>query len=608
MPETGLPNLHALAVMVLTLVALWLFSREKIPLETSALSVLTLLALFFELFPYTTEEGVLGAGDFFRGFGHEALITVSALMVAGYGLVRTGALEPVGRYLARFWRVSPQASFLAALFVAGLMSAFINNTPIVVLLLPILVSVSMQTGAQSSSILMPVGFATLIGGMCTSIGTSTNLLVIGVATDLGVAPIGMFDFLLPALLANGLGVLYLWLVAPRILPKRKPVMVDTSPRIFTAQLLLKAESSIVGQPLSEAIALTRGMMQVEGVWRSQNTQIMPLPDALLNPGDRLLVRDTPANLKNYEKLLGATLYSGGDMVDENHPLHADHQQLAEAIVFQGSPLQNRTLNEIRFADAQQLFVLAIHRAHEQIRTMPQGVGNIRLRVGDVLLLQGKQETIRELKQQSILLVLDATTDLPHTRKAPFALLIMLAVILSAAFGYLPISVSAVTGMLLMLLSRCLSWRDMGRALNAQVILIIVASLALGNALLLTGGSEFLAQGFIRLTQGMSAPAMISSLILLMAVLTNVVSNNAAAVIGTPVAVAIAQTLQWPAEPFVLAVLFGANLSYATPMAYQTNLLVMSAGNYTFGDFLRVGLPLILIMWLALSWLLPRFFL
>ncbi len=608
MLEVGLPNLHALTVMILTLVALWLFSREKIPLETSALSILTLLALFFELSPYRTEDGVLSAADFFRGFGHEALITVSALMVVGYGLVRTGALEPVGRFLARFWRVSPRVSFLAALFVAGLMSAFINNTPIVVLLLPILVSVSMQTGAQSSSILMPVGFATLIGGMCTSIGTSTNLLVIGVATDLGVTPIGMFDFLLPALLANGFGIMYLWLIAPRVLPKRQPVLVDTSPRIFTAQLLLKPESSAAGQPLSEAIALTQGAMQVDGIWRSQNTQIMPLPDALLAPGDRLLVRDTPAHLKSYEKLLGATLYSGGDVVDENHPLHSDHQQLAEAIVFQGSPLQNRTLNEIRFADAHQLFVLAIHRAHEQIKTMPQGVGNIRLRVGDVLLLQGKQETIRELKQQSILLVLDATTDLPHTRKAPYALLIMLAVILSAAFGYLPISVSAVTGMLLMLLSRCLSWRDMSRALNAQVILIIVASLALGNALLLTGGSDFLAQGFIRLTHGMSAPAMISSLILLMAVLTNVVSNNAAAVIGTPVAVAIAQTLQWPAEPFVLAVLFGANLSYATPMAYQTNLLVMSAGNYTFGDFLRVGLPLILLMWLALSWLLPRFFL
>ncbi|MET0065596.1 MAG: SLC13 family permease [Candidatus Thiodiazotropha sp.] len=608
MLENDLPNAHALAVIVLTLIALFLFSRDKIPLETSALTVLTLLALFFELFPYTSSRGRLSAVDFFRGFGHEALITVSALMVVGYGLVRTGALEPVGRYLARFWRISPHVSFLAALFLAGLMSAFINNTPIVVLLLPILVSVSMQTGAQSSSILMPVGFATLIGGMSTSIGTSTNLLVIGVATDLGVSPIGMFDFFLPALLANGLGILYLWLVAPRILPKRKPVMVDTSPRIFTAQLLLKSESPVVGKALSEAIAHTRNMMQVEGIWRSRTTQIMPLPDAQLNAGDRLLVRDTPANLKSYEELLGATLYSDGDRVDENHPLHSDHQQLAEAIVIQGSPVQNRTLNEVRLADTHRLFVLAIHRAHEQIKTMPQGVGNIRLRVGDVLLLQAQRDTIRELKQQSMLLVLDATTDLPHTRKAPYALLIMLGVILTAAMGYLPISVSAVTGMLLMLFSRCLSWRDIGRALNAQVILIIVASLALGNALLLTGGSDFLAQSFVRLTDGASAPVMISSLILLMAILTNLVSNNAAAVIGTPVAVAIAETLQWPAEPFVLAVLFGANLSYATPMAYQTNLLVMSAGNYTFSDFLRVGLPLILIMWLAFSWLLPRFFL
>jgi di/tricarboxylate transporter len=608
MLEIGLPNHHAIAVIMLTLIALYLFSREKIPLETSALSVLTLLALFFELFPLETPEGVISAVDFFRGFGHEALISVSALMVVGYGLVRTGALEPVGRYLARFWRVSPQGSFLAALILAGLMSAFINNTPIVVLMLPILVSVSMQTKAPPSTILMPVGFATLIGGMCTSIGTSTNLLVIGVASDLGVEPIGMFDFFLPALLANALGISYLWLIAPRILPLREPVMENTSPRIFTAQLLLKPDSPVAGHPLSEAIALCRNLMQVDGIWRNQNTQIMPLPDALLSPGDRLLVRDTPVNLKSFEEILGATLYSGGDVVDDNHPLHSDHQQLAEAIVFQGSPVQNRTLNEVRFADTHQLFVLAIHRAHERIKTMPGGVGKISLRVGDVLLLQGKQETIRELKQRSMLMVLDATTDLAHTRMAPIALLIMLAVVLVAALGYLPISVSAVAGVLLMLLSRCLSWRDIGRALNAQVILIIVASLALGNALLLTGGSDFLAQGFIRLTEGASVSVKISSLILSMAVLTNMVSNNAAAVIGTPVAVAIAESLKWPAEPFVLAVLFGANLSYATPMAYQTNLLVMSAGNYTFGDFLRVGLPLILIMWLAFSWLLPRFYL
>jgi di/tricarboxylate transporter len=181
---------------------------------------------------------------------------------------------------------------------------------------------------------------------------------------------------------------------------------------------------------------------------------------------------------------------------------------------------------------------------------------------------------------------------------------MLGIILFAALGILPIAISALSGVLMMLFCGCLSWRDVSRALNAQVILIIVASLALGNALLQTGGSELLAQLFLNLTQDASSGVVLSSLILVMAILTNVVSNNAAAVIGTPIAISIAQSLQLPAEPFVLAVLFGANMSYATPMAYQTNLLVMSAGNYKFSDFLRVGLPLILVMWASYSWLLP----
>ncbi|MEW8028457.1 MAG: SLC13 family permease [Candidatus Thiodiazotropha sp.] len=600
-------NPHTLAVLSLTVVALILFSREKIPLETSSLFVLTLLAVGFELFPYQGVAGEISAIDFFRGFGHEALIAVCALMVAGHGLVRSGALEPVGRTLARLWSASPSLSFLATLLIAGILSAFINNTPIVILLLPILVSVSLQTNSNASSLLMPMGFATLIGGMSTTIGTSTNLLVIGVAADLGLRRMEMFDFVVPALIANALGLLYLWLIAPRILPNRELVLADSSPRIFTAQLVIKEDSTAAGMKLSEAIALTHNVMNVDRVRRSETTYIMPLPDAVIYPGDRLLVHDTPAHLKEFEQQLGATLYSAGDEVDEDHPLQAHDQQLAEAIIFRGSPLQNRTLNEIRFADSYQLVVLAIHRANERIKAMPQGLGNLNLRIGDVLLVQGKRSHIRELKQQSIVMVLDSTTDLPHTRKAPYSLLIMLGIILLAAFGILSIAVSAIGGVLLMLICGCLSWRDVGRALNAQVILIIVASLALGNALLMTGGSDFLAHLFLEMTQGASSTVVLSGLILVMALLTNIVSNNAAAVIGTPIAISIAHSLQLPAEPFVLAVLFGANMSYATPMAYQTNLLVMSAGNYRFSDFARVGLPLIFIMWVAYSWLLPTLY-
>lgn len=201
-------------------------------------------------------------------------------------------------------------------------------------------------------------------------------------------------------------------------------------------------------------------------------------------------------------------------------------------------------------------------------------------------------------------MLDATADLPYSRKAPIALFIMLGIVGSAALGYLPIAISASLGALLMIFSGCLGWRDATSALNAQVILIVAASLAIGVALLKTGGADYLAQLFFTLAGDTSPVFVINGLMILMGILTNIVSNNAAAVIGTPIAVSITAQMGQPAEPFVLAVLFGANMSYATPMAYKTNLLVMNAGNYFFNDFLRVGVPMVLIMWITLSLLLP----
>ncbi|MDH3282804.1 MAG: SLC13 family permease [Gammaproteobacteria bacterium] len=601
------PNSHAIAVLILTGLALILFTRERIPLESSSLFVLVALTTGFELFPYHADGAPLHPLEFFSGFGHEALIAVCALMVAGHGLVRTGALEPVGRFLARLWGLSPQLSLLVTLLVGGLLSAFVNNTPIVVLLLPILVSVSLRTQTRASSVLMPMGFATLIGGMSTTIGTSTNLLVVSVAADLGLRRFEMFDFFVPAILAGGAGIAYLWLIAPRLLPAREAAMTDTSPRIFTAQLGIPEGSFADGKTLHAVQKKTDNQMKVRHVRRSANTHTVPLPDLVLAPGDQLTVQDTPQRLKEFEQVLSATLHSGDVVVDEDHPLKADDQQLAEIVVVQGSPLDGRSLEQVRFADAFQLFTLAIHRAGRVIESLPKGIGRVTLQIGDVLLVQGARDQIAALKREGDLLVLDATSDLPHTRRAPLALWIMLTIVIVAGLGILPIAVSALAGALLMIVTGCLSWRDATRALSAPVILIVVASLALGIALQRTGGSDYLAELFLYASAGASPAFVLSGLMLLMAILTNIVSNNAAAVIGTPIAVTIAQQLGQSPEAFVLAVLFGANMSYATPMAYKTNLLVMSAGGYKFGDFVRIGVPLTLIMWLTFSWVLPAMY-
>lgn len=599
----SLPNAHALAVMLLTLVALYLFTRERLPLESTSLAVLVALTVGFEVFPFSSGGRVLHGVDFFLGFGHEGLIAVCALMVAGRALVRTGALEPVGRWLVAAWRFNAGLSMALTLIITGAFSAFMNNTPIVVLMLPILVSVALKINRPASAMLMPMGFATILGGMSTTIGTSTNLLVVSVAADMGQRHFEMFDFALPAVIAGGIGILYLWLVVPRLLPARKLPMGDASQRVFAAQLLIPEDSFADERQLSEVIEKTGGQMQVRRIQRGPNLFIKTLPDVVVQAGDKLLVYDTPDRLREYKQVLGAKLYSGDRPWDEDEPLTSEDQQSAEMAVTAGSRLAGVRLSDAGLDWRYNLIVLALHRASPRQQTVRSHLHEEVLRTGDVLLVQGAPRDIAAVKNSGDLLVLDGTADLPHTKKAPLALAIMAAVILLASLGVLPIAVSATLGCLVMVLTGCLGWRDTSRALSVQVIMLIVASLALGTALTRTGAAGYLAGSFLALTSGLPPAAILSGVMLLLAVITNVMSNNAAAVIGTPIAVSIAQRLGLPTEAFVLAVLFGANMSFATPMGYKTNILVMNAGGYVFSDFVRAGVPLVLITWVVLSLLL-----
>jgi di/tricarboxylate transporter len=602
-----LPDGHALAVLILIVLALYLFTRDKLPLETSSLAILTILIIGFEAFPYSSGGQRINAIDFFSGFGHEALIAVCALMIAGQGLIRTGALEPVGRCLASLWIMSPTFSLLLTLLVGGGLSAFVNNVPIVVLLLPILTSISIRTDKPASSLLMPMGLSTLVGGMSTTIGTSTNLLVISIAADLGLPRLNMFDFFLPASLVSMIAIFYLWLIAPLMLPSRKTPLNDLSPRIFIGHLHFDTDSSAIGKTLSEINQQAGRQFDIIEVQRGLGMTVTPLPDIIIKAGDRMSVRDTPQNLKDLEGLLEARLYNKNSPVDDEHPLIAEDQQIAEIVVIQGSPLVGSTLARVRFSERYQLFTLALHRAGINILETTDDVDNVQLHVGDVILVQGSLVQISKIKRDGKLLVLDATVELPHTNRSGIALAIMFGIVIMSALGILPIAISAVSGVFTMIITGCIRWRDAAEALSAQVILIVVSSLALGMALLKTGGAEYLAQIFLVLSGSAPPPILLSCLMLVMAVLTNIISNNAAAVIGTPIAISVAQQLSLPAEPFVLAVLFGANMSYATPMAYKTNLLVMNAGGYHFTDFMRVGIPLTLIVWISLSWLLPQIY-
>lgn len=601
------PDAHGIAVLLLTAVALFLFTRDRIPLETSSLLVLIALVAGFTIFPYSKTGVELGPRQFFAGFGNEALVAICALMMLGKAIESTGALQPLATIVGRAWSTRPVLALLVTLVAGAVLSAFMNNTPIVVLLMPILVGVSLRVKTPVSGIMLPMGLATIIGGMSTTIGTSTNLLVVGIAQDLNVIEFGMFDFVLPVILVGGIGIIFLWLVAPRLLPERVPPMADLSPRVFTAQLHIKEGGFSDGATLSDVLAKAEKRMRVDRIQRGESLFLAKLPSLILQPGDRLFVKDSPENLKHYETILGATLFNLTDdehPIDENTPLTAEGQQLAEVVVTRGSPLHLRNLVTARFSSSYGLLPLAIHRARAPSSEVTSDLNQIRLRAGDVLLVQGSRDAINSLKASGNMLVLDGTMDLPHTRKANTALGIMGGVIAVAALGLVPISVSALVGIGVMMATGCLTWRDAADALSTPVIMIIVASLALGRALMGTGMADYLALGLATAGADLPVPVILSVFILIMTLLTNVVSNNAAAVIGAPIAVAIAQQLDVAPEPFLLAVLFGANMSFATPFGYQTNLLILSAGGYKFSDFLRVGIPLTVIMWIGFSIVLP----
>ena len=608
--DTVIPDYHGIAVLALTGVALILFTRDKIPLESTSFVVLLLLLGGFQLFPYPLSGDTFGRLDFFAGFGNEALITICSLMIIGQAIERTGALQPLATLISKAWMSWPVLALLLTMITASVLSAFMNNTPIIVLLMPILVGVSLRTKFPVSNVMMPMGFAAIIGGMSTTIGTSTNLLVVGLARDTGIRDFSMFDFMLPVAIVGGVGILFLWLIAPRLLPERTPPLSDTSPRIFNSQLLINEDGFAAGKELSEIMSETNGEIRIEKIQRNENLVLSPFPSVIVLPGDRLFVKDTSENLKHFEETLGATLFSLSDPdhpIDDETPINEEGQQLAEVVVTRGSPLHYQSLDGVNFGNKYGLMALAIHRARTPDPETTGDLNKVRLRAGDVILVQGTKEAVETLRDSGKMLVLDGAKDLPQTHKSKRALTVLGSVIILAALGFLPISVSALIGVGFLLLLGCISWSDAAKALSTKIIMIIVASLALGKALVVTNMASYLAVSFATAVGGLPIPIILSLFMLVMSIMTNIVSNNAAAVIGTPIAIGIAQQLQVDPEPFILAVLFGANMSYATPFGYQSNLLILSAGGYKFSDFLKIGIPLIFIMWVGFSIVLPTMY-
>jgi di/tricarboxylate transporter len=601
------PSYHAIAAVAVTIAMFIGFARGRYPEEIISLVTIAVIAVGLYFAPLAGGKPTDGLALAFGGFGHSALITICALMIMGRGLVVTGALEPFARLLENVFRINGQLGLLTALLLAFFLSMFVNDTPVMVLLIPIIVAIAAKGLMASSKILMPVNCAVLLGGMATTIGTSTNILVVTIANDIGMDPISVFQFTPIVLMAGVAAIPYLFFIMPRLL-RDNSVTPDNARRIFHTRLRVGTSSLLAGGDLSTL----QGKLP-EGI------TFHDMPAGPLQPDHRLHISGTHEAIEEAARALKGELAPSW-VVDRIRRISKSQGQdivAVEMTVTADSRLITRTLASSGIADLYGVAVLGIHRPNRVLgeRDTYTEAGDLRILEGDVLLVMGIEEDLQAFARNDGLLRLEGARELPRRSKAVLAGAIMLGAIATASVGLpwfdangfapikLPIAISALAGAIIMFVTGCVKFDRVGRALSAKVIVLIAASLAIGRVIDESGAAEWLGQALSLGLDYLPPALVLSAIMLFVTLLTNFASNATAATIGTPIAYNIAMQLGLPPEPLVLAVLFGCNLSFATPIAYQTNLLIMSEGGYEFGDYARAGVPLVALMVTVLSVLL-----
>ena len=604
-----MPDFHLIATFVIIAATILAYASERWAMEGVSLVSLAAILLVFAIVPYSGVDGaVLEPERLLAGFSNPALATVIALLIVGQGLFATDAMEAPARKLGRMGGASAFRPILFILIGAAVISAFLNNTPVVVIFIPILVVIAAQRSISPSRVFIPLSFITILGGMTTLIGSSTNLLVAGVVRDYGYE-IGFFDITGMGVILALVGGAYVLGVLPKLLPEREAELSAgaKSGAQFIGEITLTRDHPFVGISAKAGMFPGLGDLTLRMLQRRDVPVLPPFEDMTLSLGDRLVVTGTR---KAFSKALargGAGLEAGDGQAEsagQDHPPGPDYH-LAEAVVAPGSRYAGRT---IQLSGLQPQFGISVLGVQRKSRMARSALSDIRLEPGDTLLIGGPVDAIQLLRGNHDLLLLEHSAEaVPQSRKARIAVAIFASIVLVSAFSLLPIVVAAICGAVLMLLTGCLSILQAARAFDRQIFLLVGSSVALATALEQTGGAALIASTTLALLEGASAGVVLSGLFLVMAVLTNVLSNNATAVLFTPIALGIAKGMGVSPEPFIAAVIFAANSSFATPIGYQTNLLVMGPGHYRFSDFLRAGTPLVLIIWLTFSLLAPWYY-
>ena len=594
-------------VLALVAFALVQFMRERWPTDLTGLSVFAVLLLLSQL-PF--ENTFPDANKLLGVFANSAPITVAAMFVLSNALERTGALTRALTVMENMSGLGPRGMLLVMMLATAVVSAFINNTPVVVVGLPIAIHLANRAGVSASIFLIPLSYAAIFGGTCTLVGTSTNILASGLVADAGFEPFGMFEtgyVGLPLLL---IGTAFVVLVGPKLLPHRKTLAQDISEGGFSEYVVeatVAPASVAVGKTLTEAGLGKRTGVRVLEVLRDKQPLFEALDTLRLRAGDRLVIAAAPEAVADV--LTRQDIRLDLEDTDSGRKMISHEGHLGEAIVGPLSELAGRSLRELNFRQRFGLIVLAIHRRGTNLS---RGFENIPLQPGDTLLLLGEEASIRQLKATNELLLLDrprAETSAQRAR-TPLVFGTMAVVILAASLELVPIAVAAIVGCVFLMITGTMTPRQAYASVDWSLLFLIYSTLGLGVALESTGTAQFIA-GNLATWATDFVPVVWKPLLLLAVIfiltstITEVLSNNATVVLMMPIALGLAAELGLDPRPFAIAVTIAASASFATPIGYQTNTYVYSAGGYRFADFMRIGLPLNILYFIGAMVIIPR---
>ncbi len=576
------------------------FFREWAPPDVVALSAM--MALW--------ATGVLSTDDLLSVFSNPAPLTVAAMFVLSAGLERTGCIDVIGGLFSRVAGNTEMRVLIVMMILAAVLSAFVNNTPIVVVFLPIVVALSRQSDLKASRLLIPLSFASILGGTCTLTGTSTNLIIDGAAQDVFASrsepfqPFTMFEVSKLGLIYAAIGFVYMLTLGRKLLPARESlqeVVADRKKRHFLTQVMVEESSPLVGKTLIETLIKEFPEARILEVRRRGTVMTDPLDKLVIEARDRIRLTVHGASFEDF-KMTGGLQFPAQRHLQVSE-METQQLKLMEGVIGPQSSLAGKTLRELRFRQRYGVLILAVHRKGVDLR---KRLEQVRLRVGDTLVLEGTVDGMNRLGRAHDFLIMDEPPkrDVKSPAKRWIAAFIVLGFVIGASLGSAPISGLALLAAVAMLATRCLEPKEAYGAVQWTIVFMIFGMLALGKAMESSGGAQQIAN-LIESGFGNASPIIILGVVyLLSSIMTELISNNAVAALLTPIVIGIAANLGMDARPFIVAIMFGCSASFATPIGYQTNTYVYGAGGYRFADFPKVGVPLNLILWIAATLLIP----